>query len=129
MEACTYPYKGVVDAFVVEAKACERPLLFAIDMGFRSILLEGDPLSIIKKLKLDGEDGSILRPISQSIQLLRSHFVEVTYYFVPREANKATYNLALEGRRPQTSCFWVDKAPDLVENVVDEDWTAWLQHR
>ncbi|MBA0871012.1 hypothetical protein Goshw_020025 [Gossypium schwendimanii] len=67
MEACTYPYEGVVDAFVTEARAYERAMLFAIDMGFKSILLKGDYLSIIKKLKSDAEDGSILRPISQSI--------------------------------------------------------------
>ncbi|KAK5793106.1 hypothetical protein PVK06_034242 [Gossypium arboreum] len=124
MEACTYPYEGVVDAFVAEAKACERAMLFAMDMGFRSILMEGDSLLIIKKLKSDGDDRSILSPISQSIRLLESHFVEVTYHFVPREANRAAHNLALEGRQRQTSYFWVDEAPDSVEKVVDEDWTA-----
>ncbi|MBA0878796.1 hypothetical protein Goshw_022034 [Gossypium schwendimanii] len=102
MGACTYPYERVVDAFVIEARAYERALLFAIDIGFRSILLEGDSLSIIKKLKLDREDRSVLRPISQSIQLLKSHFVEVSYHFVPKEANRAAHNLALEGRRCQT---------------------------
>ncbi|MBA0638746.1 hypothetical protein Godav_025095 [Gossypium davidsonii] len=35
MGACTYPYEGVVDAFVIEARAYERALLFAIDIGFR----------------------------------------------------------------------------------------------
>lgn len=33
MGACTYPYVDVADAFVAEARACERALLFAIDMG------------------------------------------------------------------------------------------------
>ncbi|MBA0869694.1 hypothetical protein Goshw_001815 [Gossypium schwendimanii] len=42
-------------------------------MGFRSILLEGDSLSIIKKLKSYREDRSILKPISQSIRLLESY--------------------------------------------------------
>lgn len=48
--ACTYPYTDVADAFVAEARACERALLFAIDMGFRLVILEGDSLTIIKKL-------------------------------------------------------------------------------
>ncbi|XP_016673124.1 uncharacterized protein [Gossypium hirsutum] len=121
MGACTYPYEGVVDAFVTEARAYERALLFEIDLGFRSILLEGDSLSIIKKLKLDSEDRSVLRPISQSIQLLEGHIVEVTYHFVPKEANRVAHNLALEGRRCQTSCFWVEEALNSVEKVVDEN--------
>ncbi|MBA0626742.1 hypothetical protein Godav_004347 [Gossypium davidsonii] len=99
MGACTFPYEGVVYAFAAEARANERALLFAIEMGFRRILLEGDSLSIIKKLKSDGEDKYILIPISQSIRLLESHFVDVTYHFVLREANKAAHNLALEGCR------------------------------
>ncbi|KAG8481971.1 hypothetical protein CXB51_026890 [Gossypium anomalum] len=60
---------------------------------------------------------------------LKKSLCERTYHFVPREANRAAHNLALEGRRHQTSYFSVDEAPDLVEKVVDEDWTAWLQHR
>ncbi|MBA0868457.1 hypothetical protein Goshw_013855 [Gossypium schwendimanii] len=44
MGACTFPYERVVNAFVAEAKAYERALLFAIKMGFRRILVEGDSL-------------------------------------------------------------------------------------
>ncbi|MBA0693033.1 hypothetical protein Goari_010547, partial [Gossypium aridum] len=114
MSACTYPYKGVGNIFVAEAKACERALLFAIEIGFRKIILEGDSLSIIKKFKSE-EDRLILRPISQSIQLLEGHLMEITYHFVPREANKAAHNLEMEGRWHQTPCFWVDDASDSVE--------------
>lgn len=38
MSACTYPYIGVADAFVVEARACKRALCFAFDMGSRKII-------------------------------------------------------------------------------------------
>lgn len=34
----TYLFNGVVDAFMAEARACERALLFAINMGFRHFL-------------------------------------------------------------------------------------------
>lgn len=51
MSACTYPYIGVADAFVVEARACKRALCFAFDMGSRKIILEGDSVTIIKRLK------------------------------------------------------------------------------
>ncbi|MBA0849266.1 hypothetical protein Goshw_013622, partial [Gossypium schwendimanii] len=44
MGVCTYLYEGVADGFIAEARASERALLFAIEMGFRRILLEGDSL-------------------------------------------------------------------------------------
>lgn len=49
MGACSFPYEGVVDAFVVEARAHERALLFAIEMGFRRILLEGDSHFVLRE--------------------------------------------------------------------------------
>ncbi|KAH1039746.1 hypothetical protein J1N35_041489 [Gossypium stocksii] len=121
ISACTYPYEGVANAFIAEAKACERALLFAIEMGFRKIILERDSLSIIKKLKLEGKDKLILRPISQSIQILKGHLDEVTYHFVLREANRAAHNLEIEGRRRQTLCFWIEEALNSVEKMVDKD--------
>jgi len=93
--ACTYPYTDVADAFVAEARACERALLFAIDMGFRLVILEGDSLTIIKKLTTVKEDRSILRPIPQSIRRLEKYLDKVTYQFVPRTVNRAAHTLVL----------------------------------
>ncbi|KAK8691504.1 hypothetical protein V6N13_075014 [Hibiscus sabdariffa] len=63
MAACTYPHTGIVDSFAAEAKACERAIIFAIDLGFRSVQVEGDSLSIIKKLNSPTSDKSEVRPI------------------------------------------------------------------
>ncbi|KAA3474146.1 reverse transcriptase [Gossypium australe] len=64
MGACAYQYTEVVDAFVAKARACERAVLFAIDMGFRKIILEGDSLTVIKKLRSAKND----RPVIHSIK-------------------------------------------------------------
>lgn len=50
MGTCTYPLVDIADAFVAEARACERAFYFALDMGFRKVVLEGDSLTVIKKL-------------------------------------------------------------------------------
>ncbi|KAH1037987.1 hypothetical protein J1N35_039730 [Gossypium stocksii] len=68
MGACTYPSRDVVDAFVAEARVRERAMLFVAAMSFRRLLLEGDSLSIIKKLNSEGEDRSFLRPIIHNIR-------------------------------------------------------------
>lgn len=44
MGACSYPYRGVGDVFVAEARACERAVLFASEMGFHRVVIEGDSL-------------------------------------------------------------------------------------
>lgn len=44
--ACTYPSQDIVNAFVAEARACERALLFALEMGFQCLQLEGDSLAL-----------------------------------------------------------------------------------
>ncbi|KAH1074286.1 hypothetical protein J1N35_026614 [Gossypium stocksii] len=48
---CTCSLENVDDPFVAEARACERAIQFADAMGFQRVLLEGDSLTVIKKLK------------------------------------------------------------------------------
>ncbi|XP_017635845.1 uncharacterized protein LOC108477876 [Gossypium arboreum] len=129
MGACTYPYKVVVNAFVVEARACEWAILFAIAMGFRSVLLEGDSLTTIIKLSSSREDRSILRPILQHIRILEGQFEKVSYYFVPRGVNRAAHSLAMEGRGRSLACFWVEEIPASVEKIVEVDWACCLCHQ
>ncbi|KAL1066849.1 hypothetical protein V6Z11_D12G089300 [Gossypium hirsutum] len=45
----TYLFNDVADAFVAEARACERALIFAGRMCFRRLVVKGDLLTIIKK--------------------------------------------------------------------------------
>lgn len=49
MRSYTYPYDGIQDAFVAEARAFERSLLFAAEMGFLKISVEGDSISFQEK--------------------------------------------------------------------------------
>ncbi|MBA0756894.1 hypothetical protein Gotri_020033 [Gossypium trilobum] len=59
MGACTYPLLDAADAFMAETRACERALYFALDMGFRKVVLEGDSLTAIKKLNSNIVDKSV----------------------------------------------------------------------
>ncbi|KAK5824377.1 hypothetical protein PVK06_019148 [Gossypium arboreum] len=47
----TYLIEDVANVFIAEARACERSLLFARMMGFRFLVVEGDSLTVIKKLQ------------------------------------------------------------------------------
>ncbi|KAK5812794.1 hypothetical protein PVK06_028234 [Gossypium arboreum] len=90
-------------------------------MGFRNLILEDDSLTVIKKLNSNIVDRSILSPISQNIQLLERFFKEVVYQFVPRDTNRTTNALAMDGRHRILPCFWVEEAPSSVAPLAEMD--------
>ncbi|PPD83337.1 hypothetical protein GOBAR_DD19727 [Gossypium barbadense] len=55
-------------------------------------------------------------------------FEEVTYLFVPSEANKAAHELAMVGRNLKLPRFWVEEAPLSVIEAVESDHYEWF-HR
>ncbi|KAK5825675.1 hypothetical protein PVK06_020533 [Gossypium arboreum] len=121
MGACTYPHSHVVDAFVAEARACERAIWFARELGFQHIQIEGDSLAIIKKLQLDTLDRSVLGPIVVDIKQNMGLFVYVTFHHVRRDTNEAAHVLAREGRRLLKEWFWIKEALELVERAAAAD--------
>lgn len=127
MGACTYPMVDIADAFVAEARACERAIYFALDMGFRKVVLEGDSLTVIKKLVSNSTDRSVLCFISQHILSLAGAFEKITYNFIPREANRAVHELAMVGRKQKAPCFWVEEAPAKVVEVAELDRHEWAR--
>ncbi|MBA0753339.1 hypothetical protein Gogos_021872, partial [Gossypium gossypioides] len=103
VEADTYLMEDVDDAFVAEARACERALRLASMKGFRRLIVEGDSLSVIKKLNTQEEDRLVIKSIIHNIHRLQMGFDKVTYIFVPRSVNSAAHALAMEGRRRRVS--------------------------
>ncbi|KAA3479280.1 reverse transcriptase [Gossypium australe] len=57
----TYLIVNVADAFMAEARACKRALIFALSMGFQHLVVEGDSLSVIKSIKKKGQDKSVIK--------------------------------------------------------------------
>ncbi|XP_040932148.1 uncharacterized protein [Gossypium hirsutum] len=125
--AVTYLIEDVANAFIAEARACERSLLFVQQMGFQCLIVEGDSLTVIKKLQARVDNKSILRPIIHHIRELEHYFEKVVYLFVSRAVNEAAHTLAVEGRRSQRFGFWVDGVPASVKRVLERDWRIWLQ--
>ncbi|KAK9042468.1 hypothetical protein V6N11_017540 [Hibiscus sabdariffa] len=94
LAACYSHHSGVADAFIAEAFACEKAVSLAIDLGFRSEQIEGDSLTIIKKLQSASVDKSVISPIINDIRVLMDSFEEITFSFVNRAGNAAAHELA-----------------------------------
>ncbi|KAK5812785.1 hypothetical protein PVK06_028225 [Gossypium arboreum] len=80
--------------------------------------VEGDSLTVIKKLKEMEADKSLLLTI---FECWKKHFEEVHYLFFPRRINEAAHTLAMEGRRRQYSVTWVDRVLGSVLMIVEKD--------
>ncbi|KAK8673742.1 hypothetical protein V6N13_112057 [Hibiscus sabdariffa] len=73
-------------------------VLFARDLGFSSIIIEGDSLTAIKKLNASNSDKYIISPIAHDIKILTRGFDSFSFYFVWRDAYNTIHVLAYECR-------------------------------
>ncbi|KAJ8431091.1 hypothetical protein Cgig2_007507 [Carnegiea gigantea] len=79
---------------VEDALACVYALQRAQRQGFRNVIMEGDCLSLISKLKKKQHLASEISLLIDDILRLSSHFEFCAFTFVKREGNKVAYTLA-----------------------------------
>jgi len=99
----------------VEVLAAKKALQLAKDLGFHSIILEGD-----SKMAIDGllsknsslnEYGHLLseaKEVADQMDL-------VEFQFMPRQANKATHNIA---RHVSKFTVWMEDVPPHLVSVI-----------
>lgn len=58
MAACTYPFENLADLIVAKAKTCLQVITIMKELLFPEIIVEGDALTVIKKLRSDEKDIS-----------------------------------------------------------------------
>ncbi|KAK8976633.1 hypothetical protein V6N11_057233 [Hibiscus sabdariffa] len=121
MAACAVPHSNVPDAFVAEALACQQAVQLAKDVGFSNVIIEGDSLTVIKKINAGSHDRSVIAPIIADIKELAKNFGAISFRFVRREANKAVHVLARECRSCQTPCYWLEEAPMEATTAAEVD--------
>ncbi|KAL4366884.1 hypothetical protein GQ457_05G001920 [Hibiscus cannabinus] len=121
MAACIIPHSDVNDAFVAEVKACESAVLFAIELGFKSVQVEGDSLTVIRKFSSGSLDKSIIQPIITDIKAKLHLFEKITFSHVGRQGNAAAHALARIHTQFQLPRYWVEEAPQEVEQITLAD--------
>ncbi|KAL4348171.1 hypothetical protein GQ457_17G014640 [Hibiscus cannabinus] len=88
---------NIFDPKTTEAISTLQALKFATDLGFHKIVLEGESLIVIKKLKSLVEDISILVVAIGETKARLGDFHYSYCSFVPRMANQASHAMANEG--------------------------------
>ncbi|KAA3482606.1 reverse transcriptase [Gossypium australe] len=107
MAACTFPWENISDPVMAEARACLQAIIMAKEMGFQEFCVEGDALTTIRKLNSTEEDkfgnSSLIKEIKGKIP----NFRRLSFKYIPREANKATHRMAIEGGRHKNPQHWI----------------------
>ncbi|KAK9045019.1 hypothetical protein V6N11_058909 [Hibiscus sabdariffa] len=117
---CIPPFV-VADAFTAEALVCETAITFASDLGFSSVQVEGDSLSIIKKLNVATMDRSLINPIISDIHKLRGLFDNITFSYVGRKGNMVAHELVKLGTQFSEPMYWMEEELVSVERLVLRD--------
>ncbi|KAL4379005.1 hypothetical protein GQ457_02G014010 [Hibiscus cannabinus] len=115
-------HRHVAYTFVALALACLQATIFAKDLGFAKVVIEGDSLTVIKKVCSSTPDGSLIGPIIHDIREASKGFESVIFGFVHRDANITAHTLAREGRGQRSSMFWIEEAPPGTTAAAARDW-------
>ncbi|OMP03760.1 hypothetical protein COLO4_10225 [Corchorus olitorius] len=109
--ACAGRIPYVADAFVAESFAAVRALSWAREMGFGGIIVEGDALSIIRKLNSPNLDFSPVGAYIEEAKSLSVLFRRCCFQYINRNGNLVAHVLAQHSLSLGEEIVWVDDVP------------------
>ncbi|MBA0754064.1 hypothetical protein Gogos_021275 [Gossypium gossypioides] len=125
MAACSHLNEYIMDFTMAVACAYLQSISFAEDLGFRKIIVAGDSLIVIKKMRTPVDDKSCISATVKEVKARIRSFESINFSFVSRCANNAAHVLAEERQSHASSMYWVEEAPTSVERAAARDrW--WL---
>nr|KJB30320.1 hypothetical protein B456_005G137200 [Gossypium raimondii] len=91
------------------------------ELGFQEVVVKGDALVVIEKLRALEEDKSTISILVKEIKFRLDKFESMEFRFVPCQRNREAHSLAEKGRRYGDLRFWIEEAPRTVEVEVEKD--------
>lgn len=83
--------------------------------------MEGDALTVIKKLRSVENDRSVIGNIIKEIKDRIPKFRSLSFRHVSRMANETAHGLETRGRRYDSSVYWIEEVPAEVEHLIIRD--------
>ena len=90
---------------------CRKALEFAVDAGFREIVLEGDNAIVMKSLMSPRVNRSKLGHIYEDIHTLATSYRSLTVSYVKRGANAVAHSLARFATQLDSEIIWLEDSP------------------
>ncbi|MFQ6653610.1 hypothetical protein Gotur_024923, partial [Gossypium turneri] len=117
-------HSNVLDAGLAEALACYQGLIFAKEMGFTKLEVEGDARVVIEKINQEEIGRADLDSIIADIKALERFFHQTSVKHVRREANRVAHLFAREGYSRSENTFWMEDIPAVAKELVAAEETS-----
>ncbi|XP_039043292.1 uncharacterized protein LOC120182368 [Hibiscus syriacus] len=94
--ACKRRVDHITSVFMADAVAVVHAMQFAVEMGYRRVVVEGDSRTIIEKMRSQDPDLSEVSVITWEVRNRTKFFHACCFSFVPIKGNKASHCLAAD---------------------------------
>ncbi|KAL4368101.1 hypothetical protein GQ457_05G029660 [Hibiscus cannabinus] len=121
MGACRRFSPYVASAFMAEAYAALHAIDLLVDLGFDSAVIEGDSLTIIKKLQASTSDLSELSAIIFEVQAKAKTLRNCSFNFTSRASNQVAHIIAKDFSLNSSDRFWVEEIPSSALRAAASD--------
>ncbi|OMO94270.1 hypothetical protein COLO4_16438 [Corchorus olitorius] len=111
----------VSDSFTAECLAALKAITWARDMCFRNIVLEGDALTIIRKVNAPTINLSPIGPYTVELKFPGSLFVSCLFIHVLKDGNEIAHALATLGSSLSEDMVWIEEVPVSIVDVLQKD--------
>ena len=95
-----------------------------MEMGFYDIILEGDPLTVVKAI---GDSEASIRPFGQIVEDIKEVLGSLQSWFichVKRDANQAAHGLAKEVTVTSMERNWIEETLNCISDIVNLELLA-----
>ena len=106
-----------------EALAARKALMFAHELGFQSVILEGDALGLIQALKSQEQNVCPLGLLVEDVKVYLNHFQIMLSSHVKRNSNSVAYCLAKHAISIPSLQVWMEDLPSHIVSFLDSDLT------
>ena len=97
---------------IVEVLAARWALIFALELGFDQVILEGDSEIAIRAMSFDDYMTALFGHIIVDIKALAPHFKSLVFCHSRRLGNRVAHRLARTACNFSSSfCTWIEEVP------------------
>ena len=111
----------VQDSEEAEALACRLAVEFALEAGFRKIILEGDNCNVMRSILSPKSDRDRLGHVYDDINSLGREFRVFSISCVKRGANSVAHSLAKFARQLDGELVWFEENPPPAADALYRD--------
>ncbi|MFQ6642879.1 hypothetical protein Gotur_017418, partial [Gossypium turneri] len=111
----------IPSAFAAEALPCVQAIRFRVKLGFLRSDIEGDALSVIKKIQSEEDERSEIRAYILDAKRLKSYFISCRFRHAWRQMNKVAHLLAKEGLNMEEDTYLRNDLPRSVARAIEEN--------